>query len=89
MPPSKTKTPANPESFSAGSCDKPQISGAADTRGGGLGPGTRGGNGRQTTPAIGRWRCPVRRFLDRFAPLATCLVVVATALAGSSDGMKW
>ena len=31
----------------------------------------------------------MRRFLDRFAPLATYLVVVATALAGSSDGMKW
>ena len=31
----------------------------------------------------------MRRFVDRFAVLATYLVVLATALAGSSEGMKW
>jgi hypothetical protein len=31
----------------------------------------------------------VRRFVDRLTVLAIYLVVVATALAGSSEGMKW
>jgi hypothetical protein len=45
------------------------------------------GAGRHVTPTeVGR--CPVRRFLDRFVAAATYLAVVATALAGSSGGMK-
>jgi hypothetical protein len=31
----------------------------------------------------------VRRFLDGVVAVATALVVVATALAGGSSGMKW
>jgi hypothetical protein len=41
------------------------------------------------TPAVGRWRCPVRRFFDRLVAVATYLTIIAVALAGSSEGMKW
>src|SRR3954451_9406641 len=70
--------------------DKSQISDPADSEPRQHSTGhSMEGVDRRETPTWGRWRCAVRRFLDRFAVVATYAAVLATALASSSHGMKW